>query len=246
MLRLLQPPTPTQLRCDDEPDRLREHDPRPGSRITEPATIGGNHTGTTTARYKDLGIPSASLVDGPAGIRIQQSFTEGGTTYYQYATAWPIGTMLAQTWDADLVESVGQAVATEMTEFEAAIWLAPGMNLHRDPLNGRNFEYFSEDPLVTGLSATWITQGVQSRAGVGVTIKHLAANEQELQRQRSNSVIGERALRELYLKGFEIAVKSTQPMAGMTSYNLINGTAARAITTWPPMCCAASGVMRAP
>lgn len=181
--------------------------------------------GTTTAKYTDLGIPSATLDDGPAGIRILQSFTRDGKTYYQFATAWPIGTLLAQSWDTDLIKTVGQAVATEMIEFNATIWLAPGMNIRRDPLNGRNFEYFSEDPLVTGLSATSIVEGVQSRPGLGVTVKHFAANQQEMERQRTDSVISQRALREIYLKGFEIAVKSAQPMAVMTAYNLLNGTA---------------------
>ena len=181
--------------------------------------------GTTTARYTSLGIPTANLDDGPAGIRIQQSYTRDGQTYYQFATAWPVGTLLAQSWDTDLIKKVGEAVATEMIEFGATIWLAPGMNIHRDPLNGRNFEYFSEDPLVTGLSATSIVEGVQSRPGLGVTVKHFAANQQELERQRTDSVIGQRALREIYLKGFEIAVKSAEPMAVMTAYNLLNGTA---------------------
>jgi hypothetical protein len=189
------------------------------------ADITPGVAGTTTARYESLGIPSATLDDGPAGIRIQQTFTHNGQTYYQYATAWPIGTLLAQTWDTGMTRTIGEAVATEMTEFDATIWLAPGMNIHRDPLNGRNFEYFSEDPLVTGLSATSIIEGVQSQPGLGVTIKHFAANQQEKERQRTNSVISERALREIYLKGFEIAVKSAQPMAVMTAYNLLNGTA---------------------
>jgi hypothetical protein len=189
------------------------------------ADITPGVAGTTTALYESLGIPSATLDDGPAGIRIAKSFEQNGQTYYQYATAWPIGTLLAQAWDASVFKTVGEAVATEMVEFGATIWLAPGMNIHRDPLNGRNFEYFSEDPLVTGLSATWMTEGVQSEPGVGVTVKHFAANQQEKWRQRTNSVIGERALREIYLKGFEIAVKSAQPMAVMTAYNLLNGTA---------------------
>jgi beta-glucosidase len=184
--------------------------------------------GSTTARYESLGIPSASLVDGPAGLRLTQSYTADGQTYYQYATAWPIGTMLAQTWNADLLQRVGEAIGTEMAEFGATIWLAPGMNIHRDPLNGRNFEYFSEDPLLSGISASAETLGVQSHPGLGVTLKHLVANNQEAQRQRSDSVIGERALREIYLKGFEYAVKATQPMAIMTSYNLVNGTPASA------------------
>ncbi len=182
--------------------------------------------GLTTENLESLGIPQASLVDGPAGIRLNQSYESDGVTYYQFATAWPIGTMLAQTWDRDLVAQVGEAAGVEMVEFGASIWLAPGMNIHRDPLNGRNFEYFSEDPLVSGLTGAAITSGVQSQPGVGVTIKHFVANQQELQRQRTNSVISERALREIYLKGFEIAVKSTQPMAVMTAYNFVNGNAA--------------------
>ena len=145
-------------------------------------------------------------------------------TYYQFATAWPIGTMLAQTWDRDLVQQVGTAIGAEMLEYGATLWLAPGMNIHRDPLNGRNFEYFSEDPLVAGLTAAAETVGVQSNPGVGVTLKHYAANSQETARTSENSVIDERALREIYLKGFEIAVKSAQPMAVMTSYNRVNGT----------------------
>ena len=198
--------------------------------IVQGASAGTDITpgvaGTTTALYESQGIPSANLVDGPAGVRITKEYTSGGVTYYQYATAWPIGTLLAQTWDRDLVETVGKAVGVELTEFGSTMWLAPGMNIHRDPLNGRNFEYFSEDPLVTGLTAAAETIGVQSHPGIGTTIKHLAANQQELERQRTDSVIGERALREIYLKGFEIAVKSAQPMAVMTSYNLVNGTAA--------------------
>lgn len=198
--------------------------------IVEGASPGTDITpgvaGTTTARYTSQGIPAATLVDGPAGVRINKQYTSGGVTYYQYATAWPIGTLLAQTWDRDLVEKVGVAVGVELTEFGATMWLAPGMNIHRDPLNGRNFEYFSEDPLLSGLTAAAETVGVQSKPGIGVTIKHLAANQQELERQRTDSVIGERALREIYLKGFEIAVRSAEPMAVMTSYNLVNGTAA--------------------
>ncbi len=202
--------------------------------IVEGANLGGSTlsavgaAGYSTGLYEDRGIPQMVMSDGPAGLRITQQFTRDDTTYYQFATAWPIGTMLAQTWDRDLIERVGTAIGKEMVEYGATLWLAPGMNIHRDPLNGRNFEYFSEDPLVSGLTAAGETRGVQSNKGVGVTLKHYVANNQETQRSGGNSVVGERAAREIYLKGFELAVKSAQPMAIMTSYNRINGTYASA------------------
>ena len=200
---------------------------------------------------KPYGVPGVSMADGPAGLRLIKSYEvdlatgaiisqgfgaalEGGLfadntdhenarRYYQYATAIPVGTLLAQTWDPQLLETVGKAVAREMQEFGVAWWLAPGMNIHRNPLCGRNFEYYSEDPVLSGKMAAAITRGVQSVPGVGTTIKHFACNNQEDNRMGSNSVIHERVLRELYLRGFEIAVKESQPMAIMTSYNLING-----------------------
>ena len=179
--------------------------------------------GYTTSKYEGQGIPGMTLADGPAGLRITKEI-QGSTPSYQFATAWPIGTALAQTWDRDLIQQVSAAIGAEMAEYGVTLWLAPGMNIHRDPLNGRNFEYYSEDPLVSGLTAVSTTLGVQSVPGIGVTIKHYAANSQETARTTSNSVIGERALREIYLRGFEIAVKGAQPMAVMTSYNKINGT----------------------
>lgn len=206
---------------------------------------------TSGCLEEQYGVPGVVMADGPAGIRLMKSYevdketgeihnqgifgaVEGGIfatrtdgkntdTYYQYATAIPVGTLLAQTWDTDLLEEVGQAVAVEMEEFGTSWWLAPGMNIHRNPLCGRNFEYFSEDPLLSGSMAAAITRGVQKGNGVGTTIKHFACNNQEDNRKGSDSIVSERALREIYLRGFEIAVKNAQPMAIMTSYNLING-----------------------
>lgn len=143
--------------------------------------------------------------------------------YYQYCTAIPIATMLAQTWDLSLIEEAGDIVGEEMEEFGVALWLAPGMNIHRNPLCGRNFEYYSEDPLVSGLCAAADTRGVQRHPGCGTTIKHFALNNQEDNRSHCNSHCAERAIREIYLKGFEIAVKTAAPLSLMTSYNLLNG-----------------------
>ena len=206
---------------------------------------------TTCTLEEKYGIPGISMADGPAGLRVLRNYDvdrksgkiygvdligslEGGLfrreyknenvdTYYMYATAIPIGTHLAQTFDVDLVKELGKLVAAEMTEFGVAWWLAPGLNIHRNPLCGRNFEYYSEDPLLSGTMAAAITLGVQSVPGVGTTIKHFACNNQEDNRMGSNSIVSERALREIYLRGFEIAVKTAQPMCIMTSYNLING-----------------------
>ena len=149
--------------------------------------------------------------------------TQNGTTYYQYCTAFPIGTLIAQSWDKDVAEEFGNAIGEEMVEMGVTMWLAPGMNIHRNPLCGRNFEYYSEDPLVAGVTAAATTIGVQSHEGIGVTIKHYAGNNQENNRNAVNNTISERALREIYLKGFEIAVETSNPLGIMTSYNLNNG-----------------------
>ncbi|SCP98858.1 glycoside hydrolase family 3 C-terminal domain-containing protein [Anaerobium acetethylicum] len=148
---------------------------------------------------------------------------EDAMDYYQYCTAIPIATLLAQTWDMSLLEEAGDIVGEEMEEFGITLWLAPGMNIHRNPLCGRNFEYYSEDPLISGLCAAADTLGVQAHKGCSTTIKHFALNNQEDNRTHSNSHCSERALREIYLKGFEIAIKIANPKSLMTSYNLVNG-----------------------
>ncbi len=213
--------------------------------------VPGSAGETTEALEVKYGIRSLIMADGPAGLRLRQSYQvdrasgevygvgvfgslengilepfvwhENADTYYQFCTAFPVGTALAQTWDTDLLFAFGQAIAEEMEEYHVDLWLAPGMNIQRNPLCGRNFEYFSEDPLLSGLAAAAITNGVQSHPSVGVTIKHFAGNNQEDNRMGVNARISEQALREVYLRGFEIAVKESAPVAIMTSYNLING-----------------------
>ena len=148
---------------------------------------------------------------------------EGAQDYYQYCTAIPIATTLAQSWDVDLIKRMGEIVGEEMEQFHIHLWLAPGMNIHRNPLCGRNFEYFSEDPLLTGKFAAAITKGVQKNRGCYVTLKHFCCNNQEDNRNKTNANVNERALREIYLKGFEIAVKESHPGAVMSSYNKVNG-----------------------
>ena len=160
----------------------------------------------------EYGIPNAMTADGPAGIRLNM-----------LCTAFPCGTMQACTWNTELVEEIGVACAKEAIEAGIDIWLAPGMNIHRDPLCGRNFEYYSEDPVVAGKMAAALTTGVQSQ-GVSITIKHFAANNREYNRRGTDSRMSERALREIYLKGFEICVKEADPWCIMSSYNWINGT----------------------
>ena len=217
-----------------------------GQRV--PGTAGE----TSRSLEELLHVPGISMADGPAGLRLSRSYLVERATgeklstgieanfengffasepaepekyerWYQVTTAWPVGTNLAQTWNEELLGAVGRATGIEMEEFHVAWWLAPGMNIQRNPLNGRNFEYYSEDPLLSGKMAAAITKGVQTLPGVGTTVKHFACNNQENNRMGVDAVVSERALREIYLRGFEIAIKESQPMCIMTSYNEING-----------------------
>jgi len=214
-------------------------------------TVPGAAGETTAMLVDEFNVSNIVLADGPAGIRILQMYEENnedgsiydfdpiqrlenrffGTTFphenatkhYQFCSAIPVGTLLAQTFDVELMEEVGKLIGRELEEFGITLWLAPGMNIHRNPLCGRNFEYYSEDPVVSGWMAGAITKGVQSLPGVGTTIKHYACNNQEENRMGVSSIVSERALREIYLKGFEIAIKESNPMSIMSSYNKVNG-----------------------
>ncbi len=163
----------------------------------------------------EYGVPSVMTADGPAGLRVRP---ERGVN----TTAWPCATLLACSWDEELVEAVGAAGGAEVKENNISLWLTPAINIHRSPLCGRNFEYYSEDPLLTGKLAAAMVRGIQTN-GVGATVKHFALNNKEENRRDSDSRVSERAAREIYLKAFEIVVKEGDPWSLMTSYNIING-----------------------
>ena len=174
----------------------------------------------TTVGIPRLGIPETCVADGPAGVHIDTKRKNDPNDYS--ATGFPIGTCLASTWNTELVRQVGEAMGNETLEFGVDVILGPGMNLHRNPLCGRNFEYYSEDPFVTGAIGAAVVKGIQSQ-GVGVSAKHFAVNSQESDRTRVDEQLSQRALRELYLRGFEKMVREARPWTLMSSYNLING-----------------------
>ena len=201
--------------------------------------------GETTGKLEEkYGLKQMELCDGPAGLRLTPEFIEladgkavglGGMSFggdrnaegvhhYQYLTAIPIAMTLAASWNMELIEEMGNLVGGEMEAFGATLWLAPGMNIHRNPLCGRNFEYYSEDPLLSGKCAAADTKGVQRHPGYGTTIKHYLCNNQEDNRMFTNGHVSERAIREIYSRNFRITVEEAQPMSIMTSYNLVNGT----------------------
>ncbi len=229
------------------------------SAIGEASSTVAGAAGESSKVAADRGLKNIVMADGPAGLRLAQSYYRDEKGVHgvsaglpesmlellpgiariliklstkkpkkvklleQWCTAIPIGTAVAQSFDPDYARELGDIVGTEMEIYNIDLWLAPALNIHRNVLCGRNFEYFSEDPLVSGIMAAAITRGVQSHAGKGTTIKHYAANNQETNRYANSSMVSERAMREIYLKGFEYCIKESKPYAVMSSYNLLNG-----------------------
>ncbi len=221
-------------------------------------TVAGA-AGESTGLFRERGIPSMVMADGPAGLRISAQYYEdkkgvhsygaaipetvlefmpkllqmitgntaklpkGATLKDQYCTAIPIGTAVALSWNVDFAQACGDMIGSELERFGVHLWLAPALNIHRTAMCGRNFEYYSEDPVISGMFAAALTKGIQSHPGRGVTIKHYCANNQETNRYFTNSVVSERAMREIYLKGFQLCIREASPKAVMTSYNLLNG-----------------------
>ena len=184
---------------------------------------------TTHALEKEFGIPSIVMADGPGGVRLTQHFTAKNTDtgedqeVFHHCIAWPVGTLIAQSFDEKVAFEVGLGMKEDLKAFRIGILLGPGINIHRNPLCGRNFEYFSEDPYLAGRMAASITLGIQDGLEAAACVKHYAANNQETNRSRNNSVVSQRALREIYLEPFRIAVMEGHPLSVMTSYNKING-----------------------
>lgn len=209
-----------QMTIDEKIHLLKGSGMASGIGMVEPGKGIPGAVGTIVPTPR-LGLPTVYLSDGPAGLRIEP--TREGDTQTYYCTAFPIATLLASTWNKDLAYSVGNAMGQEALAYGIDVILGPGANLHRHPLCGRNFEYYSEDPLLSGKIGAAMVNGVESN-GIGTSVKHFVANNQETDRFINDAIVSERAMREIYLKGFEIIVKESQPWTIMSSYNKVNGT----------------------